>query len=512
MSSPSLPTSKARTYESRPHVLIIDDDEDLCELLTLRLEHHGFRTSAEQTGRAGLEVLEREVVDVIIVDLRLQNENGLDLLSTVTQRAIDLPVIILTAHGTIETAVEAMNRGAYGFLTKPFDDHELLQKLNHAVERGRLGREVAGLRRIVGEPNSGNRLLGTSGAITQVREVIARVAPSEVNVLILGESGTGKEVVARCIHEASSRSAAPFVAINCGALPPDLLESELFGHVKGAFTGAARDKDGLFAAAQGGTLFLDEIGEAPAQVQVKLLRVLQERTYLPVGVTEARTANVRVLAATNRDLRADVDAGRFREDLFYRLHVVPVVMPPLRERREDIPLLAEVFLTRACAQNGLHSPHLTSEALRLLLSHDWPGNVRELANAVEGAAVLSTDGCLRPEHLRAVIPRRGPEVDGMEPARPIAVLTGAARIVDPAADLPSMRAARETFDRLYIEEALRRTGGNVSAAAKLAGRNRTDFHELLRRHEIIASEYREGSSRAGAESKSRSALASSPRR
>lgn len=500
MSSSPPPTS-----ESRPHVLIIDDEEDLCELLTLRLEHHGFRTSSEQTSRAGLEVLEREVVDVIIVDLRLENENGLDLLSTVRQRSLDLPVIVLTAHGTIETAVEAMRRGAYGFLTKPFDDHELLQKLDHAVERGRLRRELAGLRRIVGQTSSDSRLLGTSTALAAVREVIDRVAPTEVNVLVLGESGTGKEVAARCIHEASARRAAPFVAINCGALPPDLLESELFGHVRGAFTGAARDKEGLFAAANGGTLFLDEVGDAPPGVQVKLLRVLQERTYLPVGATEPRSANVRVIAATNRDLRADVDAGRFREDLFYRLHVVPLTMPPLRERREDIPLLAEVFLTRACAQNGLHSPHLTSEALRLLLSHDWPGNVRELANVVEGAAVLSTDGCLRPDHLRAVIPRRGAEGESFESAPPAQALATATRIADPSASLPPMREAREAFDRYYIEEALRRTGGNVSAAAKIAGRNRTDFHELLRRHEINASDFREAAQRDGTQREAPSA-------
>ncbi len=491
--------------ESRPHVLIIDDEEDLCELLTLRLEHHGFRTSSEQTGRAGLEVLEREVVDVIIVDLRLENENGLDLLTTVRQRSLELPVIVLTAHGTIETAVEAMKRGAYGFLTKPFDDHELLQKLEHAVERGRLRRELAGLRRIVGQPSSDGRLLGTSVALAEVREVIERVAPTEVNVLVLGESGTGKEVAARCIHESSTRQGAPFVAIDCGALPPDLLESELFGHAWGASTEAARDKEGLFAAANGGTLFLGEIGDAPPGVQVKLLRVLQERTYLPLGATEPRMANVRIIAATNRDLRADVSAGRFREDLFYRLHVVPVTMPPLRERREDIPLLAEVFLTRACAQNGLHSPHLTSEALRLLLDHDWPGNVRELANVVEGAAVLSTDGCLRPDHLRAVIPRRTLEAHAQDSTPPARALATTTRIADGSGALPPMREAREAFDRYYIEECLRRTGGNVSAAAKLAGRNRTDFHELLRRHEINASDFREAAQREAAQRDSSSA-------
>ena len=478
--------------EPRPHVLVIDDEEDLCLLLALRLEHHGFRVSTEQTSRGGLEILEREVVDAMILDVRLENENGLDLLVEVQNRSLDLPVVVLTAHGSVETAVEAMSRGAYGFLTKPFDDHELIQKLRHAVERVRLRREVAGLRRMVGATSSEARLLGSSASIAAVRDIIARVAPSDATVLVLGESGTGKEVAARSIHAGSGRRAAPFVAINCGALPPDLLESELFGHKRGAFTGAIRDKDGLFAAADGGTLFLDEIGDAPPSVQVKLLRVLQERSYLPVGSVEPRETDVRIIAATNRDLRADLDAGRFRDDLFYRIHVVPISMPPLRERREDIPLLAELFLTHATAKHGITAPHLTSEALHLLMKHDWPGNVRELANVVEGAALLATDGVLRPPHVLAVLPRSGedthptnPQAEGMPP--------GLASVLPASTEdpLPRMREAREAFDRAYLEQALRLTGGNVSAAARMAGRARTDFHDLLRRHGIDADAFRD---------------------
>jgi two-component system response regulator GlrR len=487
---------------SRPHVLVVDDEEDLCELLTLRLEHHGFRVSSEQTVRGGVEILEREVVDAMIVDLRLEQESGLALLDEVTKRSLDLPVIILTAHGTIETAVDAMRRGAYGFLTKPFDDHELLQKLNHAIERNRLRRELAGLRRIVGAPSRGARLLGTSARLNTVRAVIARVAPTDSNVLILGESGTGKEVAARSIHELSPRASRPFVAVNCGALPAELLEGELFGFVRGVGGGALRNEEGLFAAAEGGTLFLDEIGDAPLDVQVKLLRVLQERIYVPVGATETKLSDVRIVAATNRDLRADVSAGRFREDLFYRLHVVPITMPPLRDCREDIPVLAELFLTRAVAQYGLEQPHLSPEALRILLQHDWPGNVRELANVVEGAAVLSTDGRLRPEHLLAVMPKAANLAahPGANPAldERAGALRSAAVLLGSAPHLPPMREARESFDRLYLEEALRRSGGNVSAAAKLAGRNRTDFHDLLRRHDINASDFREGRREAAA--------------
>jgi two-component system, NtrC family, response regulator GlrR len=470
----------------RPHVVVVDDDVDHCVLLSLRLEHHGFRVTTELNSRGALEVLEREIVDAMIVDVRLEQEDGLDLLTKVQYRSLDLPVIMLTAHGSVETAVEAMNRGAYGFLTKPFDDHELLQKLHHAVERIQLRREVAGLRRIVGASSSGEaRLLGASASIAAIRDIITRIAGSDATVLLLGESGTGKEVAARCIHALSPRRDAQMVAFNCGALPTELLESELFGHKRGAFTGAIGDKPGLFAAAHGGTMFLDEIGDAPPSVQVKLLRVLQERSYLPVGSTEPVETDVRIIAATNRDLRDDVAQGRFREDLFYRLHVVPIAMPPLRERTEDIPLLAELFLSQAVAKHGLTAPHLSSDALQLLLEHDWPGNVRELANVIEGAALLTTDGVLRPHHVQVVLPGR----IGTTTTRPslTAPFVDSLSSVDA---LPPMRDARERFDRAYLEEALRRSGGNVSAAAKLAGRNRTDFHELLRRHGIDAGAFR----------------------
>ncbi|HEY6881482.1 MAG TPA: sigma-54 dependent transcriptional regulator [Polyangiales bacterium] len=480
-----------RTAEpARPHVVVIDDEEDLLELITLRLEHNGYRVSTEKSIRGALEILEREVCDAMLLDLRLGDENGMDLLVQIQNRVLDLPVVILTAHGTIETAVQAMKAGAYGFLTKPFDDHELLEKLAHAIEHGRLRREVAGLRRIVGTGHS-ERLLGTSDAIANVRDVIARVAATEATVLILGESGTGKEVAARSLHAQSGRTGA-FVAVNCGALPAELLESELFGLRRGA----QRDQEGLFAAADKGTLLLDDIGDAPASVQLKLLRVLQERSYVPVGATDARATDVRVIAATHRDLRADVEAGRFREDLFYRLHVVPVTMPPLRERTQDIPLLAELFLTRAAAQHKLKSPHLSHEALRVLTAHNWPGNVRELANVVEGAALLSEDGVLRPQHVLAVLPRRGDDKPEPKPvlkfveSQPPAEYVQAAGQMLTGNQLPTMREAREAFDRAYLEELLKRSAGNVSAAARTAGRNRTDFYELLHRYALNPSDFR----------------------
>ena len=477
-----LQAHSAEATGSEPHVVIIDDEQDLCVLLSLRLQHHGFRVSSARGSQEALQILERETVDAAILDVRLEDENGLDVLVEMQKRALDLPIVVLTAHGTIEVAVEAMKRGAYGFLTKPFDTPELLQKLHHAVERGRLRREVDGLRRLIQAPTDETRLLGASAAIGTVREIVARVAPSDATVLISGESGTGKEVAARCIHALSGRSEAPFVAINCGALTPTLLESELFGHKRGSFTGAVSDKDGLFAVASGGTLFLDEIGDAPPSVQVKLLRVLQERCYLPVGSTEPLEVDVRILAATNRDLQADVEAGRFREDLFYRIHVVPLVMPPLRERRDDIPLLAELFLNRACAKHGLSTPQLSSAALQLLMGHTWPGNVRELANVVEGGALLASDGVLDPEHLPIVLP---PSSGGS-----LGTTASVLDVVRTGESLPPMREAREAFDRTYLEEVLQRSRGNVREAARLAGRNRTDFYELMRRYGIAPAAFR----------------------
>jgi two-component system response regulator GlrR len=463
---------------ARPHVVVVDDEAELCELIGLRLEHHGYRVSSCQTGREALALLERERVDALILDLRLEGEDGMDVLRELRQRGRDVPVIVLTAHGTIELAVEATRYGAHGFMTKPFEHRELLERVATAAELARQRREVSAHDDAqLAEPE---RLLGGSERMRAVRDALARAARSEATVLILGESGAGKEVAARSLHAQSGRTGR-FVALNCAALPSELLESELFGYLRGAFTGATRDKEGLFAAAQGGTLFLDEIGDAPASLQVKLLRVLQELSYLPIGSTEPRSVDVRIVAATNRDLRASMQAGQFREDLFYRLHVLPLALPPLRERREDIPLLAERFLARAVQQYGLEVRSIDPATIETLLAHDWPGNVRELGNVIEGAALLCGDPVLEPRHVLPVLHRpqaAREEAAVLDPRAKLEALLGRED------SLPSLREVRTSVERAYLEHVLRRCKGNVSAAARLAGRNRTDFYDLLRRYEL----------------------------
>ncbi|MFO0678956.1 MAG: sigma-54 dependent transcriptional regulator [Polyangiaceae bacterium] len=462
------------------HVLVVDDDLELCELLSIRLAAGGYRVSLEHGVAKARARLGRERIDALLLDLRLSDGDGFDVLEAVRQRSPDVPVVILTAHGTIDIAVEAIKRGAFGFITKPFHDHDLLQKLAHAVESHKLKREVASLRRMVGG-NDETTFVGASRAVAEVREWVNRVAPTDVTVLVLGESGTGKELVARSIHASSQRSKAPFVSVNCAALAPELLESTLFGHTKGAFTGATSDREGLVGAAKGGTLFLDEVAETPPLVQAKLLRVLQEKRFNRVGSTTEDVADVRIIAATNRDLRQEVAERRFREDLFYRLHVLPLTVPPLRDRREDILLLAELFVERAAARNNVPAPTLGPSACAALMAHSWPGNVRELLNVMEAAALLAAGGEVNVDQLPGVgAEGRGANVklDAFERL--------AERMFEPyvstAQELPTLRDARDAVERSYLDVVLQKTGGNVASAARLAGRNRTDFYDLLRRH------------------------------
>ncbi len=469
-----------------PTVLLVDDDDELSVLVEMRLNAHGYEMETARSAREALASLASSTFDAVLLDVRLADDDGLRVLSDIRKRVPDLPVIILTAHGTIELAVDAMQRGAFGFITKPFHSHDLLQKLAHAVEAVALRREVAGLRKIVGG-SPGAHIVGASPAIEAVRNVIARIAPTEATVLLTGESGTGKELAAQSIHHQSSRSARPFIAVNCAALPADLLESELFGHVRGSFTGAVRDRDGVFAAAAGGSLFLDEIGDASLSVQAKLLRVLQERRFTRVGSSEEHLADVRIIAATNRDLRADVAAGRFREDLLFRIRVIPIRMPALRERLEDVPLLADVFLDRAAARHARPRPTLSPGVLDHLLRHSWPGNVRELANVVEAALLFAEGPEIQVDQLDTLLMSNSSATATNDLVRDL-ISTN----VTPTA-LPTLREVRDSVERAYLHEVLRRTDTNVSAAARLAGRNRSDFYELLRKHGISKASVRAGS-------------------
>ncbi|MDB4943570.1 MAG: Response regulator of zinc sigma-54-dependent two-component system [Labilithrix sp.] len=469
-------------------VLVVDDDRELTELLTIRIEGAGYEVSVAHDVASALEQVGRERPDAVVLDLRLGPEDGFEVLDGIAKRSADVPVMILTAHGTIDLAVEAMRKGAFGFVTKPFHDHDLLQKLEHMVESRRLRREVAGLRRIVGGTDERARLVGTSPAIERVREMIGLVADADTTVLVLGESGTGKELVARSVHALSPRRKGPFVAVNCAGLSSELLESTLFGHKRGAFTGAVADREGLFGAARKGTLFLDEIGETPLDVQAKLLRVLQERRFTPVGSTVEQEADVRIITATNRDLKQEVTERRFREDLYYRLHVVPILVPALRERRGDVPLLAEMFLARAAARAGSRPPALGRLALAALTAHSWPGNVRELENVMEAAVLLCRDGEVDVDHLPGVgVPGSAGETSASDLAKSVTRVMSTYSAVD-AAPLPPLREARDAFERAYLDALLLRTNGNVTAAAKMAGRNRTDFYDLMRRHGRSASD------------------------
>jgi len=445
---------------SNGDLLLVDDDPDLLKLISLRLTSAGYRVRTAESGEAALAAIAVTRPALVVSDMRMPGIDGLALFDAIQRQHPALPVIILTAHGTIPDAVNATQRGVFGFLTKPFDSQELLQKVAAAIS-------LSG-----DDPTSASEDDWRSGIITRspAMEDLLRqarlVADSDAAVLITGESGTGKELLAQAIHRASKRGARPFVAVNCGAIPGELLESELFGHARGAFTGAVQAHKGLFQAADGGTLLLDEIGDMPMPLQVKLLRVLQQGEVRPVGSTQAIPVNVRVISATHRDLEAQRAAGLFREDLYYRLNVVSLHLPPLSERREDIPLLATHFLRRLAERYRKPVPSLAPDAMQALVAAPWPGNVRQLLNLLEQAVALTTTG---------VIP---------------ATLVQSALREDAAALIP-FEEARKTFERDYLVRLLKITGGNVTQAAQLAKRNRTEFYKLLQRHRLEPSMFKE---------------------
>lgn len=441
-------------------VLVVDDDTDMRDLVRDILSDRGHRVVTAGSGPEALKEFGQTEFDVVLTDLRMKGMQGLELLTEIKRAHPGSNVILMTAFGSVETAVEAMKHGAYDYLTKPVRSEELVPTIERAIREAVLRREVSQLRRAVGKEYSFHQIIGKSKAMREVFDLIQRVADSPTNILISGESGTGKELVAKAIHFNSDRKQAPFVAVNCAAIPETLLESELFGHVRGAFTDAKIDKRGLFEEADKGTLFLDEISELPIMLQAKLLRAIQEKEIRRVGSARPLSVDVRIIAATNVNLAEEAKAKRFREDLFYRLNVIEIRLPPLRDRREDIPLLVESFLQK-CAR-GAHKPvrGITESALSLLLDYAWPGNVRELENVIERAVTLS-----RTEKITA---------DDLPPM--IQGSRGERRVIDHAAE---RTLALHEVEKEYILRILEKTGGNKYQAAHILGIDRKTLYRKL---------------------------------
>ena len=444
------------TIRKPARLLLVDDDPGLLKLLGMRLVSEGYNVVTAESGPEALRVLGREKVDLVISDLRMDEMDGLQLFSEIQKGHPGMPVIILTAHGSIPDAVAATQQGVFSFLTKPVDKDALYKAIDEALEQRSPATDEAWRQAIVTRSPLMLRLLEQAGMVAQ----------SDVSVLINGQSGTGKEIVAQAIHNASPRHDKPFVAINCGALPEQLLESELFGHARGAFTGAVSNREGLFQAAEGGTLFLDEIGDMPVALQVKLLRVLQERKVRPLGSNRDIEINVRIISATHRDLPKAMARGEFREDLFYRLNVVNLKIPPLSERTEDIPLLANHLLRQSADRHKPFVRAFSSDAMKRLMAAKWPGNVRQLVNVIEQCVALTSSPVIGDALVEQAL-------EGENTA------------------LPTFVEARNQFELNYLRKLLQITKGNVTHAARMAGRNRTEFYKLLSRHELDANDFKE---------------------
>jgi len=430
---------------SNPNLLLVDDDKSLLRLLTIRLEGEGYDVTAVEDGQSALRKLQNDSFDVVLSDLRMPGLDGLSLFEEIMGIRKDIPVILMTAHGTIADAVAATQRGVFGFLPKPVDHDELRTLLQKALSQSQAA-----------QPGDWAKdIITRSPEMLNVLDQAFRIAKREVSVLISGASGTGKELLANAIHKASNRSDKPFVAINCGALPENLLESELFGHAKGAFTGAVAAHPGLFREADGGTLFLDEIGDMPMTLQVKLLRALQERQIRPVGSSKHVDIDVRIISATHKDLHKEMEESTFREDLYYRLNVVNLKLPSLKSRSEDIPLLARSLLQQSAQRHGVNVSQFSDDAMQQLVTSSWPGNVRQLVNVVEQCVALT-----------------------QTPVIPLHLVEQALSATKQS--WPTLTEARDAFEQQYLHKLLKMTDGNVTRAAELAGRNRTDMHKLIK--------------------------------
>jgi len=447
-------------------ILVVDDDRNILQVIQMRLESGGYHVIKTTGAEKALKLAEKEPFDLAMIDLKLDDQDGILLMQNIRHIIPDLPVIILTAHGTIDSAVDAMKKGAYSYLTKPFDGHELLMQINNCLETSKLSKEVKQLQRLVKERYGFDNIIGRSEKMKKVFEQVTLAAVTDSNVYIEGKSGTGKELIAKTLHVASERKDHPFIALNCAAIPENLMESELFGYEKGAFTGADKNKKGLIAEASFGTFFLDEISEMPLSMQVKVLRVLEEKEFYPVGGRQIVKMHARLIAASNKNLEQEVKNGRFREDLYYRIHVIPIKLPTLNERKEDIPILSRHFLKKISVEMGKKINEFSTDAMQKLISYPWPGNIRELENTIECAIamakrnIITEDLILQTQNVHSE-------------------------------SLKSFKDAKENFEKNYLIQLFELTKGNVSQAAKLAGKYRADVYELIKKYNIKIADFRE---------------------
>ncbi len=456
------------TGMSANKILVVDDDDNFLKLIRMRLELSGYEVVTAATQDEALSHARNETFALAIVDLRLDCTDGISVMQDIHAVNPYMPIIILTAHGSIESAVEATKKGAFNFLNKPFDPEALLLQIEKALENQRLASEVRRLEELLNEKYNFKNIVARSEKMRRMLDLVSRIAPTDSTVYISGESGTGKELIAKAIHLASDRRDRPFIALNCAAIPETLLESELFGHEKGSFTDARHSHKGMFAQADTGTIFLDEIGDMALSTQAKLLRVLQEKQFYPVGGGRPLDVDVRVIAATNKDLKAMVKEGTFREDLFYRIHVVPIDVPPLRERKEDVPVLAEHFLREISGRMKKDIKGISAMAMQKLMLYDWPGNVRELVNTIERAVAITRNDVIGEE---IVLPSMNP-------------------MNLPTESLKPYKEAVEDFKRGYIVRLLEFTKGNVSRAADLAEKYRADFYNLVKKYDLKPEDFK----------------------
>jgi two-component system response regulator GlrR len=446
-------------------ILVVDDDRNILQVIKMRLASGGYQVTTTGIAKEALTLAEQEPFDLLVLDLKLEGQDGISLMENIHHINPNIPVIILTAYGSIKSAVNAMKKGAYGYLTKPFEGHELLLQIDNCLEKRKLSTEVKRLRQLVKRKYGFDNIIGKSEKMKKVFEQVTLAAATDSNVYIEGKSGTGKELIAKTLHVASNRKDGPFIALNCAAIPETLMESELFGYEKGAFTGANKDKKGLFAEASGGTFFLDEISEMSLSMQAKMLRALEEKEFFPVGSRQTVKVDARIIAASNKNLEQEAEKGRFREDLFYRIHVIPIKLPSLQERKEDIPILSRHFLQKFSKEMGKDIKGFSINAMQKLIAYPWPGNIRELENTIECAVAMTKKNIISQEVILQS-QETGPE------------------------GLTSFKDAKENFEKNYLIQLFELTRGNVSEAAKLAGKYRADVYELVKKYNLKLSDFR----------------------